>query len=49
MFETNPEWNRCLDENGMTLGRCVYECGDNKDCEESSLKTNVSIASKHDK
>ena len=30
--ESNEEWNRCLDTNGVILGRCVYECGENEEC-----------------
>ena len=37
-METNQEWNRCLDENGVSLGRCVYDCKDNEDCEDQCLE-----------
>ena len=29
----NEDWNQCLDSNGMSLARCIYNCGDNSDCE----------------
>ena len=31
--ETNTDWNECTDKNGATLGRCVYACQGNEDCE----------------
>ena len=24
--ETNEDWNNCLDENSLVMGRCVYAC-----------------------
>ena len=35
--ETNEEWNRCIDSNGMILGRCVYGCGANSDCKDDCV------------
>ena len=29
----NSDWNKCLDINGMSLARCIYNCEDNGDCE----------------
>ena len=29
----NSDWNKCLDINGMSLARCIYNCDDNGDCE----------------
>ena len=29
----NADWNKCLDINGMSLARCIYNCEDNADCE----------------
>ena len=29
----NSNWNKCLDVNGMSLARCIYNCEDNGDCE----------------
>ena len=33
----NVNWNKCLDINGMSLGRCIYNCEDNEDCEASCV------------
>ena len=37
MVEENQEWNRCIDENSLTLGRCVYDCQNNEQCEDDCL------------
>ena len=29
----NEDWNQCLDINGMSLARCIYNCDDNIACE----------------
>ena len=26
MIEENPDWNRCIDDNSLKLGRCVHAC-----------------------
>ena len=36
-LETNQDWNICIDENGATLGRCVYACDGNESCETDCL------------
>ena len=36
--EENPNWNKCLDQNGMTLGRCIYSCEDNEECESACVQ-----------
>ena len=36
-LETNQDWNLCIDDNGATLGRCVYACNGNLDCEIDCL------------
>ena len=33
----NPNWNKCLDVNGASLARCIYNCGDNGDCEAACV------------
>ena len=37
VFEENQDWNRCIDDNSLTLGRCVYNCQNNEQCEEDCL------------
>ena len=29
----NPEWNSCIDSNSIKLGRCMYDCNDDLECE----------------
>ena len=36
-LETNQDWNIRIDENGATLGRCVYACDGNESCETDCL------------
>ena len=36
-LETNQDWNICIDDNGATLGRCIYACDGNKSCEDNCL------------
>ena len=36
-LETNQDWNICIDDNGATLGRCVYACDGNESCEAECL------------
>ena len=36
-LESNADWNRCIDDNGSTLGRCVHACGDDERCELDCL------------
>ena len=31
--ETNVDWNTCLDDNSLQLGRCVYACNGDRNCE----------------
>ena len=31
--ESNDDWNTCLDENSLQLGRCVYACNGDRNCE----------------
>ena len=33
----NVNWNKCLDVNGMSLARCIYNCNDNGDCEDDCV------------
>ena len=33
----NANWNKCLDVNGMSLARCIYNCEDNGDCEDACV------------
>ena len=33
----NANWNKCLDVNGMSLARCIYNCEDNGDCENECV------------
>ena len=35
--ENNEEWNRCIDSNGVILGRCVYGCGGNSECKDDCV------------
>ena len=37
VVEQNEDWNRCIDDNSLTLGRCVYNCQDNEMCEDDCL------------
>ena len=36
-MEENPDWNRCIDENSLKLGRCVHSCENNEDCEKDCV------------
>ena len=29
----NSNWNNCLDTNGQSLARCIYNCNDDAACE----------------
>ena len=33
----NQDWNDCIDDNGATLGRCVYACNGNDSCEADCI------------
>ena len=33
----NANWNKCLDVNGASLARCIYNCEDNGDCESDCV------------
>ena len=37
VIEENHEWNRCIDDNSLALGRCVYDCENNVQCEDDCL------------
>ena len=37
VVEENPDWNRCIDDNSLKLGRCVYACENNEECEDDCL------------
>ena len=37
VVEENQDWNRCIDDNSLTLGRCVYNCENNEQCEDDCL------------
>ena len=37
VVEENQDWNRCIDDNSLTLGRCVYNCENNEQCENDCL------------
>ena len=30
--EVNLDWNKCLDENSLLVGRCLYECNGDMNC-----------------
>ena len=36
-MESNPDWNMCIDHNGMRIGRCVHACNGNEACELDCL------------
>ena len=37
VVEENQDWNRCIDDNSLNLGRCVYNCENNEQCEDECL------------
>ena len=37
VIEDNPDWNRCIDDNSIKLGRCVHACLNNEECEDDCL------------
>ena len=37
IVEENPDWNRCIDENSLKLGRCVHSCESNQECENDCI------------
>ena len=37
VIEENPDWNRCIDEKSIKLGRCVHACDNNQECENDCL------------
>ena len=39
MIEENPDWNRCIDDNSIKLGRCVNACNENQECEDDCLSS----------
>ena len=36
-YRNNNEWNRCIDENSITWGRCIYDCDGNEQCEDQCV------------
>ena len=36
-MESNPDWNACIDTNGIAMGRCVHACNGNEECEFDCL------------
>ena len=36
-MQSNREWNMCIDNNGITMGRCVNACNGNAACEIDCL------------
>ena len=36
-MESNPDWNACIDTNGIAMGRCVHACNGNEECEMDCL------------
>ena len=36
-LESNAQWNSCIDINGASLGRCVNDCQNESECENSCL------------
>ena len=36
-MESNPDWNACIDTNGIAMGRCVHACNENEACESDCL------------
>ena len=36
-MKSHPDWNKCIDHNGMTMGRCVHTCNGNDACELDCL------------
>ena len=37
VVEENPDWNRCIDDNSLKLGRCIHACDNNQECEDDCL------------
>ena len=36
--ESNTQWNRCIDDNSLSLGRCIYQCQNHELCEVGCLE-----------
>ena len=36
-LEVNADWNSCIDSNGASLGRCINNCKNESECENSCL------------
>ena len=34
---SNNEWNRCIDENSIFWGRCIYDCDGDDQCENQCV------------
>ena len=34
----NANWNKCMDVNGSSLARCIYNCEDNGNCEAACVE-----------
>ena len=37
VVENNAEWLRCMDYNSSRLGKCIYECENDKQCEDECV------------
>ena len=35
--EDDPQWNRCIDANSLTLGRCIHHCDGDQSCENDCV------------
>ena len=34
----NANWNKCIDDNGASLARCIYHCNNDSNCEASCIE-----------
>ena len=34
----NENWNNCMDGNGQSLARCIYNCEDDESCETDCVR-----------
>ena len=39
VVENNAEWLRCMDYNSSRLGKCIYECEEDKQCEDECVNS----------
>ena len=35
----NDDWNECIDNSSIVLGRCIIDCNENHICEAECLKS----------